>query len=351
MQRDANDEMPAPRTPDRALYASIAAQCDERGMLGALRSYVGGARSVDAGKALDEHRALERQGRSNTIQYLTVVLPAFVEALANPWDRSRGVDFEIGTRYQAEMSDETLEAHVMQSYFRASVHAMASKRGRANVFRVAPALIEALIATDLTSVGSADVRLPFEAFYAELPANTITHAGNGGALDTAIFVRLDTTLHVHFSGPETSASLGIALSGACPEPSHAIDECLVLGMPVDGDALCRLAIGLILYIGSPSHDVRPSSNAKNESAWDEAVTAARSAPRAPGRSPTGRALWDVGASIKRLRVAALDVLVRGHWRRQSHGPGHTLRKMIWVQPHVRLATGAPVAGHDYEVRV
>jgi hypothetical protein len=45
-----------------------------------------------------------------------------------------------------------------------------------------------------------------------------------------------------------------------------------------------------------------------------------------------------------------DVVVRGHWRRQAHGPKFSLRKVIWIEPHVRLPTGVEPAGHDYQVK-
>lgn len=43
-------------------------------------------------------------------------------------------------------------------------------------------------------------------------------------------------------------------------------------------------------------------------------------------------------------------LVRGHWRSQAHGPGWTLRRRKWIEPHVRgqdLPT--KVVGHTYSV--
>jgi hypothetical protein len=43
-------------------------------------------------------------------------------------------------------------------------------------------------------------------------------------------------------------------------------------------------------------------------------------------------------------------LVRGHWRRQAHGPERALRKMIWIQPHSRGGDAGAVFGHDYVIR-
>jgi hypothetical protein len=44
-------------------------------------------------------------------------------------------------------------------------------------------------------------------------------------------------------------------------------------------------------------------------------------------------------------------LVRGHWRNQAHGPGYTLRKRRWIEPHIRgneLPT--KLVGHNYNVK-
>lgn len=44
-------------------------------------------------------------------------------------------------------------------------------------------------------------------------------------------------------------------------------------------------------------------------------------------------------------------LVRGHWRNQAHGAGLALRKVIWIQPHVKgtgIGTGLE-AGRDYKI--
>jgi hypothetical protein len=45
------------------------------------------------------------------------------------------------------------------------------------------------------------------------------------------------------------------------------------------------------------------------------------------------------------------VLVRGHWRNQAHGPGRALRRMKWIEPHIRGAElPTQIVGHTYEVK-
>lgn len=44
-------------------------------------------------------------------------------------------------------------------------------------------------------------------------------------------------------------------------------------------------------------------------------------------------------------------IVRGHWRNQPHGPQRMLRKLLWIEPHVRGAElPSAVVGHNYEVK-
>lgn len=38
--------------------------------------------------------------------------------------------------------------------------------------------------------------------------------------------------------------------------------------------------------------------------------------------------------------------VRGHWRNQAHGPGHSLRKRMYVEPYIKGPEGAPLLMHD-----
>lgn len=44
-------------------------------------------------------------------------------------------------------------------------------------------------------------------------------------------------------------------------------------------------------------------------------------------------------------------VVRGHWRSQAHGPGRTLRRPQWIQPHTRGPDfSEKIAGHVYVVK-
>lgn len=38
--------------------------------------------------------------------------------------------------------------------------------------------------------------------------------------------------------------------------------------------------------------------------------------------------------------------VRGHWRRQAHGPQRSLRRPVWIAPHIKGPADAPLAVHE-----
>lgn len=221
-------------------------------------------------------------------------------------------------------------------------YVMASSAGKPNVFRISEDLTENLLKTDLVGVSSSDVQIPFAGLYLSIGASDIREISGASAVSVTQShdERGRRIIHACAHSNARWGHVPVDLSGPFPLSSDGSDL----------DQLGKFIVNALLYITSPNPDVMPASGARVDTAWDEAVTAARTSPRAPGRhKPGARMLWNVGASVKRLRVAALDVLVRGHWRRQAHGPRHSLRKMIWVQPHIRMPTGAPTAGHDYVV--
>lgn len=123
---------------------------------------------------------------------------------------------------------------------------------------------------------------------------------------------------------------------------------------VEGHALLRrFAINFCLYLSSPNPDIQPTNGRKP---WQEVVEQAeqtRDEPRARRQVVIGKnfSVWDVGRSVKRLvRLTATDIMVRGHWRRQAHGVGRSLRRVIWIEPFVRRPTGDGVEGHEYAVK-
>ncbi len=55
-----------------------------------------------------------------------------------------------------------------------------------------------------------------------------------------------------------------------------------------------------------------------------------------------------GVSLPPL-IAHANTIVRGHFRRQAHGPNRSLRKIMWIQPHLRFRDDSfPTVGRDIE---
>lgn len=254
------------------------------------------------------------------------------------------------------------------------IHTHATSLGLANVFRLSGGLAERLCATDISSITGRDVAVPFSGLYVSCQdtAVCLEHPQTRELLPLTVFgaaldklpngtpsLLLRAFGESRGSGDVASFMCQVDLppdeavgASANPQTMGGVPTLHVGGVRYEnGDAgacFARLAVGVCLYLSSPNPDVRLASGARGAGAWEEAVTASRTTVRVHQKAGA-RMLWDVGSRIPRLRAASLDVLVRGHWRRQVHGKGRALRKVIWVEPHVRLPTGAPVAGHDYEV--
>ena len=50
------------------------------------------------------------------------------------------------------------------------------------------------------------------------------------------------------------------------------------------------------------------------------------------------------------RISMVQWMVRGHQRWQAHGPRHSLRKPIWVVPHMKGRVDAPILRRDYVLK-
>ena len=140
---------------------------------------------------------------------------------------------------------------------------------------------------------------------------------------------------------------------------------------VDGRALRaavrHLCLNFLLYIGSCPEDVRHIHT--------DAIAKIHKARKTKGRNYGKKRLGvlesertylvgtDVylnkdaadygrngGASHGTPRQVQFRSVVRGHWRRQPHGPKSSKRKLIWVKPHSRGGDAEKVFGHNYTIR-
>lgn len=285
----------------------------------------------------------------------------------------------------------------------------AAQLGQPNVFSVRDGLVEKLLNTDIDNVRPEDVHLPFPGIYVSFPVGEkllllrnretgfhevslvgIAEGSSGG--ERGLFCtfwgepqpggRGTSDDHIYsFSFPlpaeQGSASLSALLEKGDIRQQEQMREA---GLPLlidkdmarfydesfdfyDAVALMRrFVINFCLYLSSPNPDVEPTRGGQRRWGAPTGVeeptkrrTKVRLSRRTSKRKKKARAasyaLWDVGRNVEKLRrrSSATDILVRGHFRRQAYGPERALRKVIWIEPHIRLPTGEEAPGHEYEV--
>jgi hypothetical protein len=133
------------------------------------------------------------------------------------------------------------------------------------------------------------------------------------------------------------------------------------------DLFRQFVINTLLYINSPNADLVHKHAEKVAKLKKKAKTKKlRKVEKARITRMEGERHWLVGSRVKidpTLKRAVLDgvkgkgsqlrfkSLVRGHWRNQAYGPGRTLRRLIWIEPHVRGGDlEGEVLGHQYDIQ-
>jgi hypothetical protein len=284
----------------------------------------------------------------------------------------------------------------------------ASEVSAPNVFAVRDSLVEKLLNTDIDNVLPEDVRLPFPGFYVSLPfgekllmlrnhqtgmheASFVGIAEGWVGEERGLFCTLwgeprpdgsdahdDHIYSFSFQLPKaaTESSLRELLEANDEiQRAHMRDAGIPLLIKRDVarvydqsfdfyDAISllrRFVINFCLYLNSPNPDIEPAKSGQRT--WGQIVAGESEQKRTKVRVSKSRrtskkpsattvyTIWDVGRNIEQLKrvSSATDILVRGHFRRQAHGVGRRLRKVIWIEPHIRLSTGEEVAGHEYDV--
>lgn len=132
--------------------------------------------------------------------------------------------------------------------------------------------------------------------------------------------------------------------------------------------LVKLAVNSVLYINSIQADVEHVSNQARRDllqSVEEKKVPRRERDRITNRERVGTLLdyHDVGRRIvlpqphgdpgewvgTKVRQLRYRHIVRGFWRRQHHGPKHSLVKTIWVLPHWRGADVGKLVARTYDV--
>lgn len=274
------------------------------------------------------------------------------------------------------------------------IYLSARRFGTPSVFELRQGLAEKLILTDADSVKPSDVRPPLPGFYVQMPpgalemwnaqtgwhkvsfvgvAEGVSHEGpREGRILASIFwgePNERSTSPTDDNAQVSFLSLPDDYDGSIEQYESSIRDDAPNGPRVpfvrwegsefsfeDGHRLLRkFVVNFCLYLSSPNPDIQPTGSRQ---VWREVVEKAESAraagPHARRQVTIGKnfSLWDVGRQVRQLERAMSkdDILVRGHFRPQAHGPRWSLRKIIWVEPFVRRPTGADVEGHEYAVK-
>lgn len=278
------------------------------------------------------------------------------------------------------------------------IYMSARRFGAPSVFELRDGLAEKLTLTDLNGIKPDDVRPPLPGFYIQMPPGALElwNESTGWHKVSLVGVaegRSDEGLRqgrvlmvVFWCEPNARSrspsddnaqvvfvSLPEGYDGSVEQYEASLDEAKRGAFESksrkpfvrwdgaelsyqDGFALLRkLIVNFCLYLSSPNPDIEPTGA---KQVWKDVVTKVGAVvkavgPRARRQVTIGKhvALWDVGRKVARLtrEMTATDVLVRGHWRHQAHGPARSLRQIMWIEPHVRRPTGGEAA-HEYNVK-
>ena len=247
--------------------------------------------------------------------------------------------------------------------------------GAPSVFEPDESLVSRLIDTD-PPTSSIDIRFPLGAFCISLPKGAVEYQDphRPGTWLDASFVSVA-------AGREPDGRVVLECIGfgePCPSASGPDDDAVhyvcvdlsdgssrypnilpgsspmtrVFGRlategPTD-DVTGRLCLNFMAYLASQSASIKPDGANRP---WHEVREILCANPKRT-RVVIGKrcATWYAKDSVKRCELSATDILVRGHWRNQAHGSKRQLRRLTWIEPHVRRQTDETPLGHDYVVR-
>lgn len=118
----------------------------------------------------------------------------------------------------------------------------------------------------------------------------------------------------------------------------------------------RLVANALLYVTAPSVSVEPTpvrvpgSKPKQRQAlepmgrWRELLVGTEIK-----LDKATRQCFKEGRKPKRGSKITYSFITRGHWKSQAYGPGHSLRKPIWIHPYVKNADVATrIISHTYK---
>jgi hypothetical protein len=265
-----------------------------------------------------------------------------------------------------------------------------------NFLRPSRGLAYRLMATDVKGVRGTDLEMPFPAFIIFLPEKMLgmhyansgmhwaTHVKVGVEESTIPGMRVLQWRTEHDSGERSPHSYDFAYSASsCLLCEHDLRAPGMTGTfkthidfqigskRVDYNAfhafIRNYVVNTLLFLTSGKDGLRLENQAELDKAKVKAKAKnARKTDKA--RYSKLRSLsttYDYGTTVtvnenierhvitgsnkKSKQELRYRTIVRGHWRNQAHGPAHTYRKLIWIEPHIRGSEdfGDKVVSHTY----
>lgn len=218
--------------------------------------------------------------------------------------------------------------------------------------KVAPPLIERIHATDLDDVDTRDLNLPFVGFMLEFPS--VGHAPQFVCVAKADTMLLLDCMYVMENGEIDESPLRLDGSLTDLRKTVASKNITFETNAVDVEeifAFLKSIVGVCLYLSTENPDLtigkRPL-RAHDGKIVLPPIRTKKKRGRQQRKDAQRQRTIVAGGSLPPFKAHA-NTIVRGHFRRQAHGPGRTLRKTIWIQPHLRFRDDSfPVVGRDIE---
>ena len=223
---------------------------------------------------------------------------------------------------------------------------------------ISPGLAASLMATSMSPEAVPDVALPWRSFVVTLPPSLITfHDGNGRRVEGhTLFVtrgddeRLTVVIEARNAGMEALPVVLLDFAASIAEFATATD-------PYDDDSLQsanraialarKLVVGVCIELDAPENKLK-----RDEGARSAANRRNSPEPKAWIFKLTRAVKVDVRPWVRSYlegttsRSPTVQTLVRGHHKRQPHGPGGVERKWIHVEPYWRGPEDAPIAARS-----
>jgi hypothetical protein len=302
---------------------------------------------------------------------------------------------------------DAIESAVHSALYPVWLYMRASQMSDPSVLNVKDSLVEKLMNTDIgANVSGADIRLPFPGIYVSMPFGeelvqirnsktglheiTLMGIAEGRADNEREFFCIfwgeprpdgrepgdDHVYSFRFSVEGSGQSLSDEFKTVDTAHSEQLrtgavklvfqkDMVRFYDQPFDfiegRNLLRRLVVNLCLYLNSPNPDITPTKS--NQGNWSSVVQGSpkRTRVRVSKKRRSSKKdkvqlsryeIWNVGDNIKKLerKSSATDVLVRGHFRNQPYGKARSLRRVIWIEPFIRLPSGPDRSpGHEYDI--